>query len=192
MNPFKAAVHNGTQTYYGTAEDRIHCASRFSRAECAAALQLPGLQKTVAAAVRRRLRHLDKVTAILHFTDHGQDFLRWELDARGVVIGCEPFQASVWVGNRVLQHQALRAGDIVHFVSKRDSASLNIRYPLERVENKGSVTRSATKWAAVCPQCGEVEITQKTKPKSCKTSIDVGACSTRRCGQPLEQQREVA
>lgn len=136
MNPFKAAVHDGIQTYYGTAEDRIHCVSRFTRAECEAALQLPGLQKTVAAAVQRRLRHLDKVTTVLHFMDCGQDFLRWELDATGTVIGCEPFQASIWCGARVLHHQALQTGDIVHFVHKGDSASLTIRYLLERVEHK--------------------------------------------------------
>ena len=194
MNPFKAAVYAGTQTYHTVAEDRMRVASRFTREECEAALQLPGLQKTVAEAVRRRVRHLDKVSTVLHFTDHGQDFLRWELDARGVVIGCEPFQASVWVGNRVLHHQALRAGDIVHFVSKGDSASRNIRYLLERVEHKEAVnTSSAKKWAAVCSQCGPVEIIQKTKPKSCKTSIKVGSYgSTRRCGLPLAQHREIA
>lgn len=47
------------------------------------------------------------------------------------------------------------------------------------------------KWAAVCRQCGPVVIVQKTKPKSCKTSIRVGAYSTRLCGHPLEQQKEV-
>lgn len=54
-------------------------------------------------------------------------------------------------------------------------------------------TASTTKnWAAVCRQCGPVVIVQKTKPKSCKTSIQVGAYSTRLCGYPLEQQKELA
>ena len=41
------------------------------------------------------------------------------------------------------------------------------------------------KWAAVCRQCGRVEIAQKTKPTSCKTVIKVSAASERRCGLPL-------
>ena len=135
MNPFKAGVHSGVQTYHCVAEDRIRVAAWFNRAECEAALMLPGLQKTVAAAVQRRLRHFDKVATVLHFTDHGQDFLRWELDAEGKVIGCEPFQGFVWKGKYVLGHDRLRVGDAVHYRSKGESTSAShIRYPLERVE----------------------------------------------------------
>ncbi|HRL98088.1 MAG TPA: hypothetical protein PLE22_01440 [Acidovorax sp.] len=50
-NPFKAALHAGVQTYYCTAEDRIRLVAWFDRAQCEAALKLPDLQKTVAAAV---------------------------------------------------------------------------------------------------------------------------------------------
>jgi hypothetical protein len=49
---------------------------------------------------------------------------------------------------------------------------------------------SPVKWRAHCPKCGQVEIIQKTQPKSCKTVIRVGIASTRRCGMPLEQQRK--
>ena len=140
-NPFAAGIHAGVQTYHCVAEDRIRAASRFDKAQCEAALQLPHLQKTVAAAVQRRMRYLDRITTVLHFTDHGQDFLRWELDVKGHVIGCEPAQAWLWLGKRVLFHEALRPGGLVHFVSKGDSDSRNIRYPLERVEHtQGSAT----------------------------------------------------
>ena len=47
------------------------------------------------------------------------------------------------------------------------------------------------KWTAVCRQCGPVVIVQKTKPKSCKTSIRVGAYNTRLCGYPLERVERV-
>lgn len=140
-NPFKAAIHAGFQTYYVTADDRINAITRFNRAQCEAALRMVDLQKMVANAVRRRLGHLDKVCTVIHFTDHGQDFLRWELDAKGKVIGCEPFQGTVWIGNRVLHHEKLRAGGTVHFVIKSDSSSHNIRYPIARVERvKGGAT----------------------------------------------------
>lgn len=134
MNPFKAAVHNGVQTYYGTADDRVRSIERFDRAQCEAALKLPGLQKTVEQAARRRLRYFDKVATVLHFEDHGQDFLRWELDAKGLVIGCEPFQGFVWKGKRVIGHEGLRPGDIVHYHSSGESTSGGcIRYPLQDV-----------------------------------------------------------
>lgn len=57
-NPFAATVYNGHQTYHMTVDDRIAAVRRFTREQCQAALALPGLQKTVARAVRSRLRQL--------------------------------------------------------------------------------------------------------------------------------------
>ena len=39
----------------------------------------------------------------IHFEDHGQDFLEWDVDANGTVIDCRPFQAAVWVGMTKVQ-----------------------------------------------------------------------------------------
>lgn len=134
-NPFKAAIYNGQQLYHLSAEDRARAVTWFDRAQCDAALKLQGLQKSVEAAVKRRLRHFDKVATVLHFTDHGQDFLRWELDVNGKVIGCEPFQGFFWKGKQVMFPDRLRAGDTVYYRSKGESTSVDsIRYPLERVE----------------------------------------------------------
>ena len=133
-NPFKAARYGDTQCYHQTAEDRIRAVLDFDRAACTAALLLPDLQKTVATAVQRRLRYLDKVAAILEFEDHGQDFLRWELDAKGTVIGCEPFQASTWCGLEVFQPGLLAVGDLVHFYDSRDKSFRHIRYRVAKVE----------------------------------------------------------
>lgn len=133
-NPFGAMVHEGQQLYHVSAEDRSRAAGRFSRDECNAALLMSGLQKTVIAAVQRRLRYLDKVVVRIHFEDHGQDFLRWEIDAKGKVIGCEPFQASYWCGLEVWQPSLLRAGDLVHFLD-RDGQSRRIKYRLERADH---------------------------------------------------------
>lgn len=145
LNPFKAGVHNGVQTYHCVAEDRIRMVAWFDRAKCEAALQLPGLQKTVADAVRRRLRYFDQVVTVLHFEDHGQDFLRWELDAKGKVIGCEPFQGFVWKGKYVMGHEQLQAGATVHYRTKGESTSAsNIRYPLARVERMERVKGGAS------------------------------------------------
>ena len=135
-NPFKASRYGDTQCYHQTAEDRIRAVLDFDRAVCTAALLLPDLQKTVATAVQRRLRYLDKVAAILEFEDHGQDFLRWELDAKGRVIGCGPFQAFSWVGCQVLVFEKLKAGDSLFYERRSKSGGCSggsIRYPLAKV-----------------------------------------------------------
>ena len=137
-NPFAAGVHDGMQTYYCTSDDRVRAVSHFDRGQCAAALQLDGLQKTVERAVHARLRHLDQVRMTLHFEDQGQDFLRWELDDKGKVIGCQPFQSGVWRGLHVVNHKALRLGSFVRYVRKGESTSeQRIRYPLIKVEDFG-------------------------------------------------------
>lgn len=59
-NPFTATVYGSHQTYYMTADDRIAAVRRFDRAQCQAALALPGLQKTVARAVHTRLRQIER------------------------------------------------------------------------------------------------------------------------------------
>ncbi|CAM3350632.1 hypothetical protein [Paracidovorax anthurii] len=133
-NPFKAGIHAGVQTYYGTVEDRVNAVARFDRSQCEAALQVPALQKTVAAAVQRRIRWLDKVVTRIHFEDCGQDFLHWELDSKGKVIGCEPFQASVWCGKEVVQPGRLAVGDLVHFYESQGKTFRHIRYRVAKVE----------------------------------------------------------
>jgi hypothetical protein len=37
-------------------------------------------------------------TNLIEFEDSGQDFLTWTLNGLGLVIDCQPFQASSWVG----------------------------------------------------------------------------------------------
>lgn len=59
-NPFKSIVVNGKQLYTVTADDRVRMVAKFTEAQCHAALQVDGLQKTVTTAVARRLRQLSK------------------------------------------------------------------------------------------------------------------------------------
>lgn len=48
----------------------------------------------------------------IHFVDNGQDFLQWDIAPGGEVIDCRPFQASVWVGCRIVSSlDTLKAGD---------------------------------------------------------------------------------
>lgn len=59
-HPFYAATYNGRDTYDMTAEGRISRVFRFDLGQCRAALELPGLQKTVIAAIERRIRKLER------------------------------------------------------------------------------------------------------------------------------------
>lgn len=68
------------------------------------------------------------MNTVLTFDDQGQDFLRWVLDECGIVIGCEPFQESIWNGVRVLDFQNLTEGDLVSIETKTDVRTL--KYPL--------------------------------------------------------------
>jgi hypothetical protein len=52
------------------------------------------------------------VAMTILFTDRGQDFTEWDVDADGVVIDSRPFQAWMWCKYRVV-NEDLRPGDHV-------------------------------------------------------------------------------
>lgn len=68
--------------------------------------------------------------------DHGQDFLEWDLDDRGNIVDCRPFQAWVWIKYQVVnQLRDLRAGDTLWTVP-RDRSGVSpfpLNYPVKRV-----------------------------------------------------------
>lgn len=81
----------------------------------------------------------------IHFEDHGQDFLEWDVDAHGVVTAARPFQSSVWSGS-VLINDA-QPGGIVAYLSKHTGQRHTIRYPVAKV-----VTRLAAEVASQAAQ----------------------------------------
>lgn len=109
-NPFQTGTYDGRPMFHTDAESRIRAAEWFNRAQCEAALKLPGLQKTVQAALQRRLRKLANVAITISFEDHGQDFLQWDLDASGKVVESRPGQAWLWCKKTVTNHAELRKG----------------------------------------------------------------------------------
>jgi hypothetical protein len=44
------------------------------------------------------------------FVDDGQDFLEWDIDDKGVVVACRPFQGWVWIGTKV-HNKGIKRGD---------------------------------------------------------------------------------
>lgn len=85
----------------------------------------------MAARLDARLSPLRPAPHTVHFEDHGQDFLEWDIDAHGVVIGCRPFQSGVWCG-AVLVSDA-QPGACLRYVSASDGAEHAIRYPVRKV-----------------------------------------------------------
>ena len=66
------------------------------------------------------------------FKDHGQDFLEWDIE-NGVVVGCRPFQGSVWGGRRVMNLEPIKVGDAIAILTKH-SGIIFINYLVRKVE----------------------------------------------------------
>lgn len=77
----------------------------------------------------------------IHFEDHGQDFLRWEVDAHGVVIDSLPYQGHIWNGSVLINNA--EPGGIVAFVSALDGQRRTIRYPVAKVVMRGHLAATA-------------------------------------------------
>lgn len=69
----------------------------------------------------------------VHFEDHGQDFLEWDIE-NGEVIACRPFQEWLWKGVHVL-NDTFHPGDIVHIITKGNQPN-TVKYPIESVEDQ--------------------------------------------------------
>jgi hypothetical protein len=64
------------------------------------------------------------------FEDHGQDFLKWDIDEKGNVIDCRPFQAWIWCNKIVTNHTQLKVGGYVKNKDIRTNEIGEIRYPI--------------------------------------------------------------
>jgi len=72
----------------------------------------------------------------VHFEDHGQDFLEWDIKD-GVVVDCRPFQGWIWNGTKV-HNTDIQAGDILQ-ITTPDGMERTLKYPVEEVEEKVGV-----------------------------------------------------
>jgi hypothetical protein len=71
------------------------------------------------------------------FVDEGQDFLEWDIDEKGVVVACRPFQDWVWVGTKVL-NKDIKPGDRLDIISKTDGSQHQLAHPVEKVKQLSS------------------------------------------------------
>jgi hypothetical protein len=77
---------------------------------------------------------------IIEFEDHGQDFLRWEIDSLGKIINCWPCQASIWCKYIVMNVRSLEVGGMARICkltrlsfTKIDVNDLIIKYPINNI-----------------------------------------------------------
>lgn len=69
----------------------------------------------------------------IHFEDHGQDFLTWEVDQDGFVTDAQPFQSTIWGGCKVINMKELKPGGPVKFQSRHDGRNYTLLYPVEKL-----------------------------------------------------------
>jgi hypothetical protein len=66
------------------------------------------------------------------FVDEGQDFLEWDLDDDGKVVGCRPFQGDIWIGVEV-QNKNIKPGDLLDIITS-DGAYHQLIHAVEKVQ----------------------------------------------------------
>lgn len=71
----------------------------------------------------------------IRLEDRGQDFLEWDINEGGMVIGCRPFQSSIWIGTKVL-NQTIAPGDTLTIITKQEDWETTLNYPVASVSTE--------------------------------------------------------
>jgi hypothetical protein len=64
------------------------------------------------------------------FVDEGQDFLEWDINDKGIITACRPFQGWVWVGTKV-KNKEIKPGDKLDIITK--NREFQLRHPVDKV-----------------------------------------------------------
>lgn len=73
----------------------------------------------------------------VEFEDHGQDFIWFDIKG-GWVIGCYPFQSSVWEGRLVVNSSLPKVGGCIEITARERKKGelpdlMTIKYPIKQV-----------------------------------------------------------
>jgi hypothetical protein len=66
------------------------------------------------------------------FVDEGQDFLEWDIDEKGKVIDCRPFQGWLWIG-KIVHNKNIKPGDFLDFAGP-DGIHHKLIHAVDRVQ----------------------------------------------------------
>jgi hypothetical protein len=124
-----------------SADERLASLRTYGIAQLWSVLYAERVQASVVKAARSRLRRLIKESRHLEITfeDHGQDFLVWTLDKKGMVIDSNA-QGWVWVGGHVTDYRSLKPGVHPLYQSKDDETLLPLKYPVVEVRRYGAAS----------------------------------------------------
>lgn len=76
-------------------------------------------------------------TTTIEFEDRGQDFLEWDIDDKGIVVDCRPFQGDVWNGTWVVDFPEVKVGMRVAIITPSFPARITtLNYPIIKIEEK--------------------------------------------------------
>ena len=70
------------------------------------------------------------------FEDDGQDFLEWDVDEKGVVVDCRPFQQNVWNGTKVVNAATCRAKSKLLFKNPSLAGVQELRHRVKKAYKK--------------------------------------------------------
>jgi len=66
------------------------------------------------------------------FEDDGQDFLEWDINDKGEVVGCRPLQGDIWIGTKV-QNKDIQPGDHLD-ITTTDGINRHVIHAVEKVQ----------------------------------------------------------
>ena len=66
------------------------------------------------------------------FKDDGQDFLEWDIDNKGEVVDCRPFQGEIWIGT-VVHDKDIQPGHHLN-ITTTDGARRRLLHAVEKVQ----------------------------------------------------------
>ena len=65
------------------------------------------------------------------FEDDGQDFLEWDINDKGEVVDCQPFQGDIWIGTKV-HNKDIQPGDYLD-ITTPDGIDRHLIHAVEKV-----------------------------------------------------------
>lgn len=66
------------------------------------------------------------------FEDDGQDFLEWDINDKGEVVACRPFQGAIWIGTKV-HNKDIHPGEHLD-ITTTDGAARRLIHAVEKVQ----------------------------------------------------------
>lgn len=109
-------------------------------------------------------------TIRIHFEDHGQDFLTWDVvpkdEKLAEIVDCKPFQRGIWTKNHITNFDELEEFGTVKFSMGTGHPVYTMNYPIEKIED---VTELVVQEKAEAEEKAQAEREKKQQEQTLKT-----------------------